>query len=112
MANPTPETNVAEAINRVLEAEHEAAAAIAAAEDEAEATLSAAREARRRQLETARERASRVHVRAQSRLAAAISRLDADAGVAGADRGALESLAQQAIDNLARRLTCDDHDAD
>ena len=110
MANPTPDTTVADAMNRVLEAEREAAAAIAAAEAEAEATLRAAREQRREILDKARDRASRLHVRAQSRIAATLSELDAQAKAATGSRESLESIAQRAIDNLARRLASGDHE--
>jgi vacuolar-type H+-ATPase subunit H len=110
MAAPTPDTTVADAMNRVLEAERTAAAAIKAAEAEAESTLQAARETRRRLLERARDRASRIHVRAQARLAAAIAELDARTQNGRGERGAFDAIAQRAIDNLARRLTSADHE--
>jgi vacuolar-type H+-ATPase subunit H len=97
-------------MNRVLEAEREAAVAIAAAEAAAEATLAAARETRRRLLERARDRASRIHVRAQARLAAAIAELDARARGERGSHAALDTIAERAIDNLARRLTSTDHE--
>jgi vacuolar-type H+-ATPase subunit H len=104
MANPKPDMTVADAMNRVLEVEREAAVAIAAAEADAESQLRAARERRRKILDRARDRASRVHVRAQSRLAERLSQLDAQAQTAGALHEPLESIAQRAIDRLACRL--------
>jgi hypothetical protein len=110
MATATSDTTVADAMNRVLDAEREAAAAIAAAEAEAETALQAARELRRQLLERARVRATRLHVRAQSRIDGAISELDAQSR-SGRDRtGSTDDLARQAIDALARRLTSDDHE--
>ena len=97
-------------MNRVLEVEREAAVAIAAAEAEAEAALRAARELRRRILDQARDRASRLHVRARSRIAATLSQLDAQSKAAIGQRESLESIAQRAIDNLARRLASGDHE--
>jgi cell division septum initiation protein DivIVA len=110
MAIPTPDTTVADAMNRVLDAEREAAAAIAAAQVEAEAILQAAREQRRQLLERARVRASRVHVRAQSRLEAALAELDAQSRCDWDISGSPGALAGQAIDALARRLTSNDHE--
>jgi cell division septum initiation protein DivIVA len=110
MATATPDTTVADAINRVLDAEREAAAAIAAAEAEAETVLQAAREQRRQLLERARDRSSRLHVRAESRIEAALAELDAQSRSGRDSAGSLDSLARQAIDALARRLTSDDHD--
>jgi len=110
MANSTPGTTVADAMNRVLELERAAAVAIAEAEAEAEATVRAARDLRRRLLDQARDRASRLHVRAQSRIAAALAGADAEATAATGQRAAPESIAQRAIDNLARRLASDDHE--
>jgi vacuolar-type H+-ATPase subunit H len=110
MANSIPDMTVADAMNRVLEIERDAAAAIRAAESDADAVLQAARESRRQVLERARDRASRLHVRAQARLADTLSRLDAQAQTAGAQRESLEAIAQRAIDQLARRLASRDHE--
>ena len=110
MATATSDTTVADAMNRVLDAEREAATAIAAAEAEAETTLQAARELRRQLLERARVRASRLHVRAQSRIAAAIAELDAQLQSGRDSPAAPDGVAGLAIDALARRLTSDDHD--
>ena len=110
MATATSDATVADAMNRVLDAEREAATAIAAAEAEAETTLQAARELRRQLLERARVRASRLHVRAQSRIAAAIAELDAQLQLGRDSPASQDGVARQAIDALARRLTSDDHD--
>ena len=110
MANAQPDITVADAIDRVLEAERQAAQSIRAAEAEAEALLQAARDDRRRILDRARDRATRVHVRAQARLAEELAQLEANARAAGGERPLLDDLAAQAIENLARRLASDDHD--
>jgi len=110
MATATSDTTVADAMNRVLDAERDAAAAIAAAEAEAETTLQAARELRRQLLERARVRASRLHVRARSRIEAALAELDAQSGSGRDSTGSPDGLARQAIEALACRLTSDDHE--
>jgi len=110
MVEQITDTSVAEAMDRVLEAERSASEAIAAAQSEAEASLQAARETRRQLLETARQRASRVHVRAERRLAAALAELAARGHGGSAERASLEAIAEQAIDRLARRLTSADHE--
>jgi vacuolar-type H+-ATPase subunit H len=111
MANPQPDMTVADAMNRVLEVEREAAVAITAAEADAESQLRAARELRRKILDRARDRASRVHVRAQARLAERLSELDAEAQAADAQHQPLESIAQRAIDRLAWRLASGDDES-
>jgi F0F1-type ATP synthase membrane subunit b/b' len=111
MANPKPDMTVADAMNRVLAVEREAAVAIAAAEADAESQLRAAREQRRKILDRARDRASRVHVRAQARLAEELARLDARAQAAGDLHEPLESIAQRAIDRLAGHLASGDHES-
>jgi vacuolar-type H+-ATPase subunit H len=110
MANSFPDMTVADAMNRVLEVERDAAAAIRAAESEADAVVQAARESRRQLLERTRDRASRLHVRAQAHLADKLSQLDARAQTAGGHRESLESIAQRAIERLARRLTSRNHE--
>jgi len=110
MANSIPDMTVADAMNRVLEVEREAADAIHAAQSDADAVLQAARETRRQILDRARDRASRLHVRAQARLADTLSQLDARAQTAGAHRESLESIAQRAIEQLARRLASRNHE--
>lgn len=107
MANTTPDTpHVADAINRVLEAERATAAAIAAAQASAEARLEAARDQRRRILERARERIVRLHERAQARLELRLAAMEADAAqqpaVDAADPGRLSA---EAVARLACRLT-------
>lgn len=110
MANSQPDMTVADAMNRVLEVEQRAGIALAAAEADAESRLREARDQRRRILDRARDRASRLHVKAQARLADQLSQLDARAQAAGGLLEPLESIAQRAIDRLAHRLVCDDHD--
>lgn len=107
MAAPTPDTTVADAINRVLEAEHEAAAAIVAAQAAAQAAIEAARERRRDILEIARQRVIKLHEQAQVRLAAQIARLDAEAATDKSQEADLNSVAAGAITKVAERLTTD-----
>ena len=109
MERRTPEIGVAEAIDRVLAAESEAATAIAAAQRQAEAAIEAARDSRRRILETARRRASRLHARAQQRLRQAIEELDVLQPAQATDLESLRSLARAAVESLVLRLTSDDH---
>lgn len=110
MERRAPESTVADAIDRVLAAESEAAAVIAAAERESEAVLEAARARRRQILDTARSRASRLHARAQERLARALEALDAAAPAQQTDLEALRALSVTAVEDLALRLTSDDHE--
>lgn len=107
MDQRTPDTRVAEAINRVLEAEAEAAGIIAAAERDAEAVLEAARERRRRILDTARRRASRLHASAQQQLRQGILRLDRAEPAQQTDPETLHALSTEAVARLATRLTSD-----
>jgi hypothetical protein len=109
MERRTPDTAVADAIDRVLAAESEAAGVIAAAQQEAEATIEAARERRRLILERARLRTSRLHVRAQARLERALEELDGHSLLPATDLATLRELARKALQNLAARLTSDDH---
>jgi vacuolar-type H+-ATPase subunit H len=110
MERRTPDTAVADAMNRVLAAEGEAAAAIGTAQRQAEAIIEAARARRRQILDTARRRASRLHARAQSQLQSALQELAGGAAATGADLERLRTLSRQALENLARRLTSDDHE--
>jgi vacuolar-type H+-ATPase subunit H len=110
MERRTPDTAVADAINRVLAAESEAAAEIAAAGREAETIIEAARERRRQILETARRRASRLHARAQERLDRALAELDGLEPGQEADLETMRTLSRTAVENLAQRLTSDDHE--
>ena len=102
MANSQPDMTVADAMNRVLEVEQRAAIALAAAEADAESRLQEAREQRRRILDRARDRASRVHVKAQARLAEHLSNSTQGAGSrriarsAGIDRAARNRPARRA----------------
>jgi F0F1-type ATP synthase membrane subunit b/b' len=75
---PVPDTDrtIADAIDRVLEAEQAAAVAIASAEAASRAAIDAAREERRRILERARARITRLHERAATHLAARLAQLD------------------------------------
>jgi len=107
MERLAPESGVAEAIDRVLEAESEAAAVIAAAEKDAESVLEAARERRRLILETARRRASRLHARAQQQLRERIEQLDRAEPARGTDPAKLRALSSTAVARLAARLTSD-----
>ena len=110
MERRAPDSAIADAINRVLAAEHEATDAIASAQREAEALIDAARARRRQILETARRRASLLHSRAQARLQHAIEALESGTVAPGADRDALRGLSREALANLARRLTSVDHE--
>jgi hypothetical protein len=110
MERRLPDAAVAAAMNRVLAAESEAAAAIASAQRDAETLIEAARARRRQILDTARRRASRLHARARSRLQAALQELEARAAAPGPDTTELRPLARQALANLARRLTSVDHE--
>ncbi len=104
---PAPDRTVADAIDRVLEAEHVAALAIVAAETDARASIDAAREERRRILELARQRVMRLHERAEARLAGRIMQLDAAAAIETLDAVALQSVAADALAAVAERLTTD-----
>jgi len=108
MERRAPEVGVAEAINRVLEAESEAAAVIAAAERDAESVLEAARERRRLILETARRRASRIHARAQQQLRRAIEQLDRAEPAQQIDPAKLRAISSAAVAQLAVRLTSEE----
>ncbi len=110
MEKRSPDSEVAQAINRVLAAEREAAGAIEAARLEAEALIEAARAERRRLLERARQRAARLHAAAQSRLERALVRLDLGTAAPELDSGTLHDLTQQAVGRLARRLTAAGHE--
>lgn len=108
MTAPAPDRTVADAIDRVLEAEHAAAAAIVAAECDARASIDAAREKRRDILETARQRVMRLHEQAQARLAGRLAQLDANAPTATTDAAALGAVAKAALAAVAARLTTDE----
>jgi F0F1-type ATP synthase membrane subunit b/b' len=112
MEKSAPDAAVAQAINRVLATEREAAGAIEAARREAEALIETARAERRRLLERARQRASRLHAAAQAQLERALTRLENGAGADGADIETLNELTGQAVGRLARRLTAGGHERD
>ena len=112
MERRAPDSTVADAINRVLAAERDAAVAIAAAQGEAETLIEAARAERRRLLERARTRAARLHAAAEKRLERSLARLELGASASGVDLATLDELTQQAVGRLARRLTAADHEPD
>ena len=112
MERRAPDAAVAQAINRVLATEREAAGAIESARRDAEALIEAARAERRRLLERARQRASRLHAAAQAQLERALTRLEHGAAAPGADLATLNELTQQAVARLARRLTAAGHERD
>lgn len=107
MAPPTPETQVADAINRVLDAEREMAGAILEAQAAAQAAIESAREARRTLLETARRRTLRVHDVMQALVAARLAQLDAAAVETESESADLDSALGAATARLAARLTLD-----
>jgi predicted RNase H-like nuclease len=107
MAPPTPETRVADAINRVLEAEREMAGAIVEAQAAAQATIESARESRRTLLETARRRTLRVHDAMQAQVAARLAQLDAAGTDTDPESADLDSAIEAATARLAVRLTSD-----
>lgn len=112
MQRRAPDAEVAQAIDRVLAAEREAAGAIEAAQREAEALIESARAERRRLLERARQRAARVHAAAQARLEQSMARLDGGGASPAPDLPALDELTRQAVTRVARRLTAADHEPD
>lgn len=111
MHERTPETAIAEAIDRVLAAEREASDAIAAAQRAAELLIEAARERRRRILDAARRRATALHGRAEARRRAALDHLEHVHGSPGRGADDMRARAREAIEGLARRLTSVDHEA-
>ena len=108
MQTQTPDTRVAQAINRVLEAEHATATVIAEAQAAAQSAIEAARESRRNILETARERVVRLHETVQSGLEARLLALDAAAAARASDDATLLAVTDAAIARVATRLTTDD----
>jgi hypothetical protein len=108
MERRAPDAEVALAIDRVLAAEREAAAAIGAARREAESLIEAARGERRRLLERARLRAARLHVATRQRADRSLARLDASQAAPCRDLDALEGHAHRAVERLARRLVSAD----
>jgi F0F1-type ATP synthase membrane subunit b/b' len=104
---PVPDTDrtVADAIDRVLEAEREAAAAIAAAEATARAALDAAREERRSTLDRARARITRLHERAAARLETTLQQLDVAAADEARASAVSGSVTADVLTVVAARLT-------
>jgi hypothetical protein len=111
MERRAPDSAIAEAMNRVLAAEHEASDAIASAQREAEGLIEAARARRRQILDTARRRASLLHARSQAQLRQAIEALEGGSDTPRAERGSLRELSRQALENLATRLISTDHES-
>jgi hypothetical protein len=111
MERRAPDSAIADAMNRVLAAEHEASGAIASAQREAEGLIDAARARRRQILDTARRRASLLHARSQTQLRQAIAALEGGAGTPAEDRGTLRELSRQALVNVATRLISTDHES-
>jgi vacuolar-type H+-ATPase subunit H len=105
---PAPDRTVADAIDRVLEAEHAATLTIVAAEADARSSIDAAREKRRAILETARQRVMQLHERAQARLAGRLAQLEATASSETLDAAALQAVASNALAAVAKRLTTDE----
>jgi len=102
------EQAVAEAMNRVLAAEREAAAAIEAQVRDSERLLEAAREQRRRILETARHRAARVHAAAATLRDRELGRLDQEAQDPSLEAPGQPSAVSAAVQRLAAALTTND----
>jgi regulator of protease activity HflC (stomatin/prohibitin superfamily) len=107
MQTHAPDARIADAIDRVLEAEHATLAAIAEAQTAAQASIEAAREARRIILEKARKRILQLHQRAQRRLDDTLRALDARAASPGADHSSLADLTEAAVARVATNLTTD-----
>ena len=97
MPTTTPDTTVATAINCVLEAEREVAAAVTRAQAEAQTAIDAAREARRNILERARLRIGRVREIAQRKLSAQIAALEHDESTMSVDDAEVTTAGDAAI---------------
>ena len=108
MSTTTPDTTVATAINSVLEAEREVAAAVTRAQVEAQTAIDGAREARRNILERARVRIGRVREIAQCKLATQIAALENDESTLSVDDAAVTTAGNAAIARLTERLTTQD----
>ena len=105
MATPTPDPTTANAIDRVLAAEHEVAIAVAAAQAAAQATTDAARAGRREVLERARQRVMRVRERAQAGLARQLAELDREDAAPSRSASGTGAASAAALARLAERLT-------
>jgi hypothetical protein len=105
MQVPDTDRTVADAIDRVLEAEQAAAAALTVAETAGRAVIDAAREQRRSILERTRQRITRMHERAETQLAARLAQLEAMAGAADRDSTVAPDAARRALAGVAARLS-------
>jgi regulator of protease activity HflC (stomatin/prohibitin superfamily) len=108
MSTTTPDTTVATAINSVLEAEREVAAAVTRAQAEAQTAIDAAREARRNILERARVRVGRVREIVGRELTAQLAALEHGESVLSVDDAAVMTAGNAAIARLTERLTTQD----
>jgi hypothetical protein len=108
MTTSTTDRTVADAIERVLEAERAAEAAVAQAEAAAKAAIDAAREHRRQILDQARRRVARLHESAQPRLARRLAAIEATVPGGALDASALRAVADAALAAVAARLTSAD----
>jgi vacuolar-type H+-ATPase subunit H len=110
MERRAPDAEIAQAIDRVLAAERDAAGAIEAAQREADALIEGARAERRRLLERARQRAARIHAAAQTRLEKSLAKLEDRGTTSAIDIATLDDLTLQAVTRVAQRLTAADHE--
>ena len=101
MQTQTPDARIAAAMDRVLDAEHATATAIADAQAAARANIEAARERRRVILETARERVVDLHERAQQRLEETLQTLDSSAAALSHDDTSLAAVTDAALARVA-----------
>lgn len=105
MSTAGQDPRIAEAMDRVLAAERDAASAVQAARASAEARRAAAEAAGSRILDRARERATRLHELMQRRLAHALDQLEASAGAERAHAPDLRGVADLAARQVAQALT-------
>jgi len=106
--SPPPAGSVAEAMNRVLEAERAALAELQECRAEADRTLEAARREARVILERAERIARDIHGRTERLASARAQRLVEEARKHRDDRNPADALAV-AVTRLAARMTGDDH---
>jgi hypothetical protein len=105
MTTTTTDRTVADAIERVLEAERAAAAAVELTAGAAKAAIDVARDQRRQILEVARRRVARLHEGAQPRLARRLAAIEATAASDTVDAAGLRAVADAALAAVAARLT-------
>lgn len=103
-SGPDGPGGVAEAMNRVLDAEREALAEVEACRVEAEKSLEAARHEARTILERAERIARDIHARTE-RLATTRARRMVEAAREEDNRGSRETLLESAVGRLAARMT-------